>query len=523
MKKQHLGLGALALGVASVALVPAEVAHAAEKPGSAHVQCDGQPNNVTSGETAARLIGAVTLLGLFAPSPEAPDASKRKFGAAGVAACTSLIDGDAREGNSNRRLGLILGRAIHQIEAKNYQAAIADVALARREAEAAGLTANPYFVRSRGRAFDLVESAALLRMGRAAEAREVSLRNAGAVQYSLFPLLATPTFAGMIPAPSEEEDRLLQWQSRLIPAAANQRADRLDLAGRFADSARVRDAYVEFDAEHSPEINSSVAIARAAVAHALAGDAAAAADRANAARANLEKRKSEGKPETDTAEFVELMDLYEILETARRGDAKGARRLFAARSQWVGVSLGSVLEVNRRLRQGAAADELIGGLARDGEKLWSEQAETTRAALLAKDSDNKTLFALTPGLRPASGYEALSKNVWRTDKSKLVLKLKSADASKSKMELMFLPMVDPTTAMDAYVLHAALLARSRGHQGFVFMPIVTDNLVAASFRTGDRGQKGFPEDLFVPADDVIAKLGPVIPDPVKLQQRRVKR
>ena len=91
------------------------------------------------------------------------------------------------------------------------------------------------------------------------------------------------------------------------------------------------------------------------------------------------------------------------------------------------------------------------------------------------------------------------------------------------MELMFLPMVDPTTAMDAYVLHAALLARSRGHQGFVFMPIVTDNLVAASFRTGDRGQKGFPEDLFVPADDVIAKLGPVIPDPVKLQQRRVKR
>ena len=522
MKLQGLGRSALALGVASVALVTAGTGRAAEKPGSAHVQCDGQPNNVTTGETAARLIGAVTLLGLFAPGPEAPDASKRKFGAAGVAACTSLIEGEAREGNDSRRLGLILGRAIHQIEAKDYQAAIADVALARREAEAAGLTANPYFMRSRGRAFDLVESAALLRMGRAAEARAVSLRNAGELQYSPFALLGTPTFAGMIPTPSEEEDRLLQWQSRLVPFAATQRADRLDLAGRFADSARVRDAFVEFDAEHSPEINSSVAIARAAVAHALAGDAAAAAERAKAARANAEKRKSEGKPEADTAEFVELMDLYQILETARGGDAKAARRLFAARSQWVAASLGSVMEVNRRLRQGAAPDELIGGLARDGDKLWSEHAETNRAALLAKDSDNKTLFALTPGLRPASAYEALSKNVWRTDKSKMVLKPKAANPAKSKMELMFLPLVDPTTAMEAYVMHAALLARSRGHEGFVFMPIIADNIVAASFRTGDRGQKGFPEDLFIPAADVIAKLAAVIPDPTKLQQRREK-
>jgi len=82
MKLQSLGLGASALS-----LVLAVPAHAADKPGSLHVQCDGQPNNVTSGETAARLLGAVTLLGLFAPGPEMPDASKRKFGEAGVAVC----------------------------------------------------------------------------------------------------------------------------------------------------------------------------------------------------------------------------------------------------------------------------------------------------------------------------------------------------------------------------------------------------------------------------------------------------
>jgi hypothetical protein len=64
-----------------------------------------------------------------------------------------------------------------------------------------------------------------------------------------------------------------------------------------------------------------------------------------------------------------------------------------------------------------------------------------------------------------------------------------------------------------------LLARSRGHEGFVFMPIIGDNVVAASFRTGNRGQKGFPADLFVSAEDVIAKLTPMIPDPASLEAR----
>ncbi|PSJ43445.1 hypothetical protein C7I55_03555 [Sphingomonas deserti] len=440
-----------------------------------------------------------------------------------MAICTSLIEGESREANDKRRLGLILGRAIHQIEAKNYQEAINDVALARREAEAAALTDNPYFMRSRGLAFDLVESAALVRMGRTVEARDVSLRNVAALQYSLFPLLTTPTFADLIPTMSDDEDRLLQWQSRLAPTLAQRRADRLDLARRFADSARVHDAFVEFDAEHSPELNSSLAIARAAVAHGLAGNHEAAAERAQAARTNAEARKIAGKPEDDTAEFVEMMDLYEILQTERRGDIGAARRLFAARSQWVGASLGSVMEVNRRLRQGASPEELIGGLASDSDALWRDRSNAMRAALVANDDDNKTLFALTPGLRPSSAYEALSKNVWRVDKSKLVLKLEMLDSTKTKMELLFLPLADPATAMEGYVLHAALLAKSRGHNGFVFTPLIGNNIVGASFRSGNRGEKGFPEDLFISAEDVIAKLSAVIPDPVELQQRRENR
>jgi hypothetical protein len=516
VKLQHLSLGASALSAALLA--PTQVAFAQSRAGSAYVQCDGYPDNVSSGETAARLLGAVTLLGLFAPAPEAADVSKRRFGAEGVAVCTSLLSGDKLESSAKRRLGLILGRAIHQIEAKNYEAAIADAALARREAEAAGLTADPYFVRSRGRAFDLVESAALVRLGRTDEAREVGLRSAEAAQYSLFGLLGTPSYATVIATPSEAEDRVLQWQSRLAPPVASIRADRLDLARRFADSARVRDALVEFDSEHTPETNSSLLLAQAAVAHALAGNAAVAAERAAAARENAEKRKAAGKPESDAVQYIESLDLYAIVAAAGSGDVKTARRLFAARSQWASASLGSVMEVNRRLREGAAADELIGGLARDSAQLWKEHMDAGRAALLAKDGDNRTLFALLPPMRSASGYETMSKNVWRTEKSKLILKPKS-DPSNSKMELMFLPLADPTVAMDAYVLHAALIARSRGHEGFVFTPVLSSRLAGGAFRTGNRGDKGFPDDLFIPASDVIAKLGQILPSPATIAAR----
>ena len=209
---------------------------------------------------------------------------------------------------------------------------------------------------------------------------------------------------------------------------------------------------------------------------------------------------------------MELLDLYSIVDKAHSGDVKTARRLFAGRSEWVSAALGSVLEVDRRLRDGAGPDDLIGGLAKSPDDLWKDHVETVRAAMLAKDSDNKTLFALLPAEYAAKQYLSVAKDVWRTDKSKIILKTK-ADPAKSPMELMYLPLVSPVVAMDAYMLHAALMAHSRGQQGFVFNPIITDKLIAASFRSGNRGDKGFPPELFIDANDVIAKLSPEIPAP----------
>ena len=132
--------------------------------------------------TTRRALPSLLVVSLFALSPlaaqtppEAADASKRKFGAEGVTACTGILEGEKAEGNARRRIPLILARALHRIEAKDYDAAIADVALARGEAGTAGLTADPYFNRSMGLSFDQVEAAALVRKGQVADAMRVSL------------------------------------------------------------------------------------------------------------------------------------------------------------------------------------------------------------------------------------------------------------------------------------------------------------------------------------------------------------
>ena len=84
--------GRVAIAIAAMLPVQSAIAAPADEPkaGSLYLQCDGNPNNMTSGESAARLLGAVTLLALFAPPPESADSSKRKFGAEGVAACSGL-------------------------------------------------------------------------------------------------------------------------------------------------------------------------------------------------------------------------------------------------------------------------------------------------------------------------------------------------------------------------------------------------------------------------------------------------
>jgi hypothetical protein len=210
-----------AAGAADVAPPPIQVQPPS---GSLYLQCDGQPNNMTTGEGLARFVGAVTLLGIFAKPREVPNPAKRQFGAAGVQACSQLIDGGAdgkgSEGNGLRRIPLILARAVHRIEAKDYQQAIDDVGKARAEAAALHLVGNPYFDTSMGLSFTRIEAAARLRMGDPAAAQAVALRDVARHKFDLYAVLTGGSFSDFLPQMSPQEEQYLQLMSRIVPEGA---------------------------------------------------------------------------------------------------------------------------------------------------------------------------------------------------------------------------------------------------------------------------------------------------------------
>lgn len=488
--------------------------------GSLYLRCDGNPNNVTGGESLARFIGAVTLLAIFAPKPEAPDPSKRLFGDAGVDACSQLIDGEKAEGNGLRRVPLILARAVHQIEAKNYEAAINDVAKARKEAADLGLVGNPYFDRSMGLSFGNIEAEALLRLGKPEEAQKVSLSRFGGAQYSYVPLVYAQDYNQYLHTLTPEAEQLGRAKARIIsPADLVGYAGELEETGRFADAAKKREALVDLFEGFKPDEAASIPYASAAVSHALAGEWDLAGQRAKFARDNMEQRRAKGVPDLDQASVVELLDLYDVLRAAHDGDLDKARLQFAARSQWLAPSFGQVMEADRRLRDGAAQAQLFGALAKSPDEMWQERRDNLLAAKLKQDTDNKTLFLLIVPYAKVDEFEGRTKDTWRTDKSKMML---DKPNEKSGLWAVY-ALGNPQTRFDSVVLHAALQARSRGKEGFVVYMRTERGLSMGMTRFLNRDELHGDDTLFVDANAAIAELSQVIPDPAELQRRKQQR
>ncbi len=513
--KRLILCAALAATVSHAPMAYAETEEAKDL-GSRYLRCDGNPNNMTDGESFARLLGAVTLLGLFAPSPEAPDASKRQFGEDGVNVCSELIDGEDSEGNGIRRIPLILARSLHQIEAKNYEAAIADVNKARAEADALGLTGNAYFQRSMGLSPDRIEAAALLRLGRYAEARDVGLRNVDGIKFGFLPLLLSTPFSKFQSDLSPAEETYLAAISRFLPRQTIAYAGRLEEVGRFTEAGKRREDHIQFvEALSEDEIHSSLYV-RAALSYALAGDWKTAERHGQFAANQLKSLREQGRPEENATTTVELLDMLEVLRLARDGNMKDARRNFAARSQWVEPGFGVISEATRRLRNGAEESELFGSLSKSAEQLWEERRDEELARLLETDTDNETLFLSVTPYAKISDFERVSKNVWRTKKSKLQLKKNIGETDF----FFIVPRGEARVRGDEVTLHAALMAKAQDKSGFV-MAIVSSGISAV--RYVDSTDIGLDNHLFFNADDVIEELGEIIPSPEELKRRRKAR
>lgn len=485
--------------------------------GSLHVRCDGQPNNMSDAESFGRLVGALTLLAIFAPAPESPDPSKRLFGNAGVAACSQLIDpGEKTENNQLRRIPLILARAIHRIEAKDYAAAIADVEKAKAEAKALGLVGNPYFDRSMGLSFDNIEAEARLRLDDALGAQEVSLRRLDTINHGFLPMIFANDYGEYMRTYTPRAEQLQSNLSRLSPGSLNNLANDLEEAGRFADAAARREALITVLESLKPKHPGSLSYANAALAHALAGNWDKAKARANFARSNLEQRNASGVPEENASKVVEVLDLYDILRQFNEGKAKEARRSFGARSQWLSPSFGAVRETNKRLREGAVPDELFGSLAPTPEQLWEDRKASRLASKLQLDTDNKTLFNLILPYAKINEFESLSKDTWRLDKDKMI----SKEPNKETGHYSIWSWGPFQARYDSIVLHAALRARQKGKQGFTIMLIPNEYGTTGWVKFVDKTEEGVDPALFVAAAPVIEELGKIIPSPLELEARK---
>lgn len=491
-----------------------------KKAGSLYLQCDGNPNNMSAGESIARLIALSAVIGLLAPPPEAPDASKRKFGAAGVTACDGILSGEKAEGNPVRRIPLILARALHRIEAKDYAGAIADVTAARNEARTAGLAGNPYFDRSTGLGFDLIEAQALLRMGKVEEAREVNARGAQSAPFSYYPLLVVRNMSvySSVPITGKEEAQLRSL-AKLSPAMTFDLAALLDEAGRFGDSAEAIRSLDDFQTTAYHDDNSDgVSLL---LGTGLANSYALANDWANAEFFDARNQKlisqlrSDGKEVKNEALIVERMDFFSIVKLARDGKLTEARRTFAARSRWTAPTFGQVVEMNRRLRLGAKPEELFGFLADTPETLIERRRKESLARLLERDKDNKSLFKYILPYASVSGYERLSGRVWNTGNNKIVAREKRP---KSDVYMLSVFDAEALTQPEILLLHAALQAKARGFNGLVFRLIPDDPRVAFVYFT-NRGASGISGQQYLDADAVIADLRKVIPSPQDIKER----
>ena len=518
---------ALFLGFSSISVSYAAEKEKPEKPGSLYVQCDGNPNNLSGAESLARGLADAAVIGLFIPRPEQADPSKRKFGEEGVAACQKVLSGEKPEKNVLRRIKLRLGLAIHKIEASKYQDAIDEVAIAKEEAAEAGLIEDPFFVRSMGISFNLIKSAAEFRLGDLSAAKESALASLSGNSYNLAGLVAIPSYSKISKNSTEPENQHLDEFARLLPLGLSAKATRFENSGDFAAAAKSIDSLIQYvdsstsiaEGDEKKERRSSFTHARSAINHSLSGNIAISDQRAKLAKEIHENRIAEGKDDKGWANAVELLDLLEILKHHNDGETDEARRKFGGRSNWLIPSAGIVSTMVEMLQKDADVSGLHGLLKQSPDAIWESNLKTRMAKELAADKNNKNLFRLSRWYVQEKQYTALAKKVWRVKKSKILNKKFS---EKLNAHTMFIYEGPAYVRYQAFMLHAALLAKDRGEPGFVISPFLDIPRIAL-VRFGAAGTKDIPAELFLDADHVISELRILFPDPETLKARRMSR
>ena len=470
---------------------------------SVYLRCDGNPDNVSTGETAARVLAITALVGLLIPANEHADASKRESGAAGVAACTEAL---SNESNANRRIQLILARAIHQIEAGDHASAIEDARLA--ETDQPALAAAPGFRLSYHLSALEIEGLALLAMGKQQEAAAKGLAMGEAAPYELINMLRAQRLVAFSANYGPEEARYYDALVRIYPEGLGDRARARQLGGDFKGAAEDMETWDELVRSLTNEA-SEYALAQAAISRGLAGEVERAEAHAAAARESHLATIAAGKAK-DSGAAAETLDLYRIWSLAREGKASEARLLFGNRSSWTKPYPAAVSEVARQLRIGAKAEELTGLLAADPVAFRTDWLAARARAVNEGGTEGKARWGAIRAPLSLGQLDDFSGGVWKAGKSRYFAK-KENDKLKARL-INVVQNGDGIPAGYAVLLHSALQARAEGKSAFMLLPM-QKYIYATYVRTGNPGEAGVLGPISFDVERVIADLAPLIPAP----------
>lgn len=472
---------------------------------------------MSGAETAARLIALSLVVGLLAPPHESADLSKRFVGAEGVAACDAAL---TNETNEVRRAQLLLARAIHHIEAKSYDAAIAD---AREVHDMNGPVASTLgFRQSLGVSAYELQAAALLRANRLPEAEHAVLTMVDESPWDVDNYVHALKYIGLTPAMTPERRSFLDRYTRLRPDGITERAAMRDLAGDFAgsadDLAMLLDAFQSFakpDAD-LPKLPATRGLL--ADKYALAGQMEKARALAAQARTELDAVSSGAEAINRSQEIEragEALDFFAVIEKMAGGNVDAARAAFAARSRWFAPGPAAVALLTDRLRAGAKPEQLTGALAMTAESIRQKAIDARIAAMTAGKNSDAALWSAVRSPISAGAYTGLARNTWRIDKSKYMAKPKVAPTGPTGPgEGIIVTDGSGVASGEALLLHAALIAQSRGKTVYMLMP-VRKRIDVAVVKFGNAGDAGFPADMTLDAATVIAGISPAIAQPVK--------
>ena len=472
---------------------------------SDYLRCDGQSKGMGVAEGLARLTVVIGTMGLLG-APESDNVAERRFGKEGVEACTQALADGKGKNDDRRRARLVLARAIHHVEAKDLDAALKDV----RSFPAIGgdKASDPGFLRSLALSALDLEAAILLRMGKPAEAEAVALKMAAQSPYDLQNQIRANRYITPATGMTEAKSDFYRNFVRISPEARLEQVEALEWAGDFAGAADASEGFIALIEGVGPV---PLLKARAAVQNILAGHLDRAEPLIAAARRENDEAAarvtgSAGGSQDSVSRTDELLDFARIARLAGEGKLADARTQFGARSRWLAPSVPTVAYLTAKLRTGADPASLAGALAREPETLKTD-AIAAQEKTLTDDKATKALYGAIRPLLDNGDYAGLAKNMRQIDKSKFLQK-KSDDRPGETLTMIG---GNGVPAGEGFLLHAALLAKSRGKSGFAILPIRVSTITGRGLIA--EPDRKLPADAFSKPDEVIQTLGPRFPKP----------